>query len=163
VKRLSRRQLAAASAAAVVLVATGLGALRASGYRAVPAARLKTLTPWQYVVVEAVGARIVAPERLAVGPFIDDYCAGLYPEDLRDLKRFLAYVEHLAPLGAGHLRRFSSLGAAAQDQVLSSLETSAIDDLRAGFQALKALVLMDLYRRNESWAAIGYDGPAKGS
>ena len=120
---------------------------------------LEVLSVWQYVVVEAVGARILAPEQASVGTFVDRYCVGLYPEDRRDLQRFLGYVEHVAPLVFGYLSRFSSLSAAGQDKVLSGLEQSTIDDLRAGFQAVKALVMMDFYRREENWASIGYDGP----
>ena len=65
----------------------------------------------------------------------------------------------MAPLGAGHLSRFTELSADAQDAVLSGLEASDIELLRAGFQALKALAMMALYRLPKSWPAIGYDGP----
>jgi len=161
VRKIPRRRLLAYSSAAALLLVAGLGAIRASGYRvsADVAASLRVLRAWHYVVVEAVGSRIMTPLRSSPGRFVDEYCMGLHPDDRRDLLRFLGYIEHVAPLALGHARRFSSLSPAGQDDVLSALETSSLEDVRAGFQALKALVMMECYRRPESWAGIGYDGP----
>jgi hypothetical protein len=162
-RRVSRRRLLAISGSAALLLVAGLGAIRASGYRINDgiARSLKVLSAWQYVVVEAVGLRLLAPERSNVGLFVDEYCVHLRPEDRRDLLRFLGYVEHLSPLSLGYVRRFSSLPVHAQDEVLGALETSSSHDLRAGFQALKALVMMEFYRRPETWTSIGYDGPVR--
>ena len=136
--------------------------MRAAGYE-IPgniASRLRVLAPWQYVVVAAFGARVTSPEAVEVGVFVDDYLAGLPRDDRRDLLRFLAYVEHVAPLGAGQLARFTALDPDAQDVVLLHLESSNVELIRAGFQALKALALMGLYQKDEAWKAIGYGGPA---
>ena len=70
-----------------------------------------------------------------------------------------AYVEHVAPLLQGRLRPFTQLPADAQDRVLRDLESSSSDLLRAGFQALKALAFMALYRREDSWSGLRYPGP----
>lgn len=157
----SRRRVLVTLAAGALVAGTGIARLRASGYRVDPsiARSLKALRAWQYAVVEAVGARILAPENVQIGSFADAYVAELPAEDRRDLQRFLAYVEHLAPLAQGYLRRFTSLSAVAQDEVLAALESSSIADLCAGFQALKSLALMDYYRRPASWSKIGYGGP----
>jgi hypothetical protein len=138
-----------------------VGALRASSYR-IPRdieKRLGTFRPWQFVVVEAVGARVLAPESGEVGLFADQYAAELPERDRDDLKRLLAYLEHIAPIAHGYARRFSSLLPAEQDRVLGALEQSPIGLLRGGFQALKAIAMMAFYRREGAWAAIGYSGP----
>ncbi len=85
------------------------------------------------------------------------------PEKVRtDLGRFLAYLEHVAPIGVGHASRFSRLAAAEQDEVLASLEASSIDLLRAGFDGLKSLVFFGYYRDPRTWRIVGYDGPLVG-
>lgn len=160
-RKLPRRRLLLAIAASGLLAGAGMALIRASGYRLAPevAGSLKALRAWQYLVIEAVGGRILAPERIAIGRHADETISKLPVEERRDITRFITYVEHVAPISLGHFRRFTALSAAAQDQVLQSLESSSIDQLRAGFQALKALALMDFYRRRESWSKIGYDGP----
>jgi hypothetical protein len=67
-----------------------------------------------------------------------------------------------ATIGAGFASRFTRLGPADQDTVLASLEASSIDLLRAGFDGLKALVLMGFYRDARAWSVVGYDGPLVG-
>ncbi len=159
--RISRRRFAAWAAAALVAGGGGLAALRFGG-APVPAdlgRRLRSLQPWQYVVAEAVGGRITHPESTDVGWFVDGYLSALPEADRRDLIRLLTYVEHVAPLLEGRLRRFSQLPAEAQDRVLRGLESSSSDLLRAGFQALKALAFMALYRREDIWPSLGYAGP----
>jgi hypothetical protein len=148
-------------AAGAVAGGVGIGLVRASGYH-VPAdvARgLQTLSPWHYVVIEAFGARVLAPEHADVADFADGFMVGLAADDSDNLLRFVAYLEHIAPLAAGHVSRFSSLSPVEQDDVLRSLEQSNIDLLRAGFQALEALSMMAYYKQPASWKAIGYDGP----
>ncbi len=139
--------------------ALGIGFVRASGYRLPPEIQLGQTKAWHYVVLNAIGARMVAPERVDVGLYADSSLAGFVAADRADFSALLTYVEHIAPFAAGHARRFSSLGPSAQEQVLRSLEQSSVGALRAGFQALKGISMMALYRREESWAAIGYTGP----
>lgn len=160
-KRISRRKFSVWLVAALVVGGSGLAAIRARGVSspAAPNRRLRSLRPWQYAVAQAVGARIIAPESADVGGFVDGYLGDLPAADRRDLIRLLTYVEHVAPLLAGRLRRFTHLPAALQDRVLTSLESSSSDLLRAGFQALKALALMAFYRRENTWADLGYAGP----
>jgi len=80
----------------------------------------------------------------------------------QDLSRFLSFLEHLAPLGSGFASRFTRLSPAAQDQVLEALGTSSIALVRAGFEAVKALVFMGYYRDVRTWPIVGYDGPLVG-
>lgn len=158
---IDRRRFIGWVTAGVVAGGVGIGLVRASGYH-VPAGvarKLQTLSPWHYVVIDAFGSRVLAPEHADVAGFADGYMVGLAATDRDNLLRFVAYLEHIAPLAAGHVSRFSSLGPLAQDDVMRSLQQSHIHLLRAGFQALKALSMMAYYKEPESWKAIGYTGP----
>ena len=160
--RSGRRRFLGWLVAGAMAGSTGLALVRASGYEVAAgvASKLRVLRPWHYVVVRAVGARIVSPHTVDVGLFIDEYLVSVARADRRDVLRFIAYVEHVAPLAYGRGSRYSRLGPEAQDEVLRHLEASSLELIRAGFQALKALALMAAYRQPGSWQKIGYDGPA---
>ncbi len=157
--RADRRHFLRLTSVASLAIGGGIALVRGGGYSLPPGVTLAELAPWQWVVFDAVGARILAPERADVGSFADAYVAGLAPRDRDDLMGLLAYVEHLAPLAAGFGPRFSQLGPEQQDRVLEAIERHPIGLLRAGFQALKALALMAHYRRDSSFSALGYGGP----
>jgi hypothetical protein len=170
--RFGRRSWLRTAIAGGVISAFGgaIALVRTSGYTIDPgaAARLSVFRPWQYAVARAVARRLAAPDRaegvvsaddVGVAEFIDAYLVDV-PGELRgDLFRLLRYVEQLAPLGAGFFHRFTDLGEADQDQVLAGLETSRIDALRAGFQAMKSLVMMGYYRDPRTFGMLGYPGP----
>jgi hypothetical protein len=152
----------AAASGAVAMV-------RTSSYEApsVAATSLRVLAPWQFVVVRAVARRMVAadrgdvlsPDDAAVAEFIDGYLVEMHPSLRRDFLRLLGYTEHVAPLASGHLRRFTELAPRDQDDVLGALESSRFDQLRAGFQALKSIIVMGYYRDPRTFAILGYGGP----
>ena len=77
----------------------------------------------------------------------------------RDLLRFLRFVEQIAPLRCGYLRRFTDLDSVEQDHVLEALAASSIDALRAGFDAMKGLVMLGYYRDARTFRILGYRGP----
>lgn len=161
VARVGRRRFLAWLGGGTVVVGAGLGALRTSGY-SVPAEvkqKLAALEPWQFVVVEAFGRRMLAPHPISIGLYTDQYMRDLAATDRRDVGRFIAYLEHVAPLASGHAHRFTNLPPDAQDRVLEAVETSSVNLLRAGFQALKAMAMMAYFRRPGSWQEIGYSGP----
>jgi hypothetical protein len=168
-----RRLLKAAVAGALLLGAGAAAVVRTRGY-AVPAGRtLVWMSPWQYVVFQNAARRIAAPDRsddasipsaddLDVAGFADGWIARMPAAVRRDLGRFLAYLEHLAPVGSGYASRFTRLAPADQDRVLAGVEASSNDQLRAGFDGLKSLVFMGYYRDARTWRVIGYDGPRVG-
>jgi hypothetical protein len=168
-----RGLLKAAVAAALVIGGSAIALLRTRGY-ALPVGRtLNVLEPWQFVVVQHSARRIVAPDRegdssiptaddLDVASFVDGWMARMPARTRRDLGRFLAYVEHVAPIGVGFVARFTRLSAKDQDRVLASTESSSSDLLRAGFDGLRSLVLLGYYRDPRTWHVVGYDGPLVG-
>jgi hypothetical protein len=170
----SRRRLLEGALAALLLVGGAVAAgLRTRDY-SVPAGRkLAVLTAWQWVVVRHAAARIAAPDEIAsaslptshdldVAGFVDGWLGRMNAGVVRDFARFLAYLEHFAPLACGLLPRFTKLTLPQQDRVLASLEASRSDALRAGFEGLKALVFMGYYRDPRTWNTLGYDGPFVG-
>ncbi len=168
-----RRLLKAAVAGALLLGAGAAAVVRTRGY-AVPAGRtLAWMSPWQFVVFQHAARRIAAPDRpddatipspddVDAAGFADGWIARMPAAVRRDLGRFLAYLEHLAPVGSGYASRFTRLAPAEQDRVLAGLEASSSDQLRAGFEGIKSLVFMGYYRDARTWALIRYDGPIQG-
>lgn len=156
---------AAAASGAIALAAGVLARVRTQGYD-VPG-RLVGLAPWQYVVVQHLARRVcaadepgvVGPDDTDVAGFVDSYAAKMPPKLLRDLGRFLGFVEQLAPAMIGSASRFTRLSPADQDRVLASLESSASDLLRGGFDAVKSLLFMGYYRDPRTWSILGYSGP----
>ena len=168
-----RRLIEAAAATALVLAGSVVAVARTRGYSLRTGRKLAVLSPWQFVVIEHAARRVAAPDRegdasipsadeLDVAAFVDDWTARLPETMRRDLGRFLAYVEHIAPLRAGFVTRFTRLEAAGQDRVLAALEASSSDLLRAGFDGLRALVFLGYYRDPRTWRIVGYDGPLVG-
>jgi Gluconate 2-dehydrogenase subunit 3 len=156
---------------ALALAGSAVAFVRTRGY-ALPSGHLglEELDTWEFAVVRAAALRIAAPDRegdaaipsadeVDVAGFVDRYAARMPRATRRDLSRFLAYVEHVAPALSGHAARFTRLGASEQDKVLSGLEASDSMLLRGGFAGLKSLVFMGYYRDARTWPIVGYKGP----
>ncbi|MBX3186930.1 MAG: gluconate 2-dehydrogenase subunit 3 family protein [Labilithrix sp.] len=166
--RLPRRKVlkAAIGLGALGLAGSVIGVLRSRGYDAARP-KLVGLEPWQFVVVEHLARRVcaadapgvVTPDDADVAGFVDAYVAKMPRRMRRDLGRFLGVVEQVAPAFSGFASRFSRLAPSDQDRVLASLESSASDLLRGGFEGIKALLFMGYYRDARTWRVIGYDGP----
>lgn len=165
-----RRALELLGGTLVVGAGVVLAALRTSGYAIPPGRRLAGFSGWQFVVVQHAARRIAAPDDpantsipspddLDVAGFVDTWVSQMDRRVRRDFGRFLAYLEHVAPVAGGFASRFTRLEAAEQDRVLRGVEGSSSSLLRAGFEGLKSLVFMGYYRSPRTWALIGYDGP----
>jgi hypothetical protein len=172
-RRLSRRRFFEGLAGAVLVLGGVTAAFRTRGYAVEPGRRLLTMSSWQFVVVQHAARRIAAPDRdgdasiptaddVDVAGFVDGWLGRMGSGVRRDFGRFVAYVEHVAPLREGLAARFSRLPAADQDRVLAAIEASSSDLLRAGFDGLKSLCLMGYYRDPRAWSVVSYDGPLVG-
>ncbi len=168
--RISRRRALgwAVIFGAFAAAGTLLTKARTSGYAPRPTSSGAFL-PWQYALVQAASRRIAladqagvpTPDEVGVADFMDRYVAEM-PAHLRtDLAQLFAYIEHIAPLRSGFVRRFTELGAPEQDKVLAQLESADETLLRGGFAGLKALVFMGYYRDPRTWKIMAYDGPTK--
>jgi len=171
VAKVSRRRLVKAAVASAILggVASIIGVVRQSGY-APPPAPLASLSPAEYATVQHLARRVcaadapgvVTPDETDVAGFVDAYIAKMPRRLKRDLLRFLAFIEQVAPPLTGRSSRFTRLAPEGQDAVLASLEAHSSDLLRGGFDGLKALLFMGYYRDARTWGVIGYDGPLLG-
>ncbi|HEX3771400.1 MAG TPA: gluconate 2-dehydrogenase subunit 3 family protein [Polyangiaceae bacterium] len=169
--RFGRRRLLKIAGGAALAAAGAVALVRTSGYPA-PPRRLASLSASQYAVAQHAARRITAPDRadssiptaddLDVAGFIDAWLPRMRAPVRRDFGRFLAFIEHLAPIQAGYAARFTRLDPADQDRVLQGIEASSSELLRAGFDGLKSLCFMGYYRDPRAWAIAGYDGPLVG-
>lgn len=167
---ISRRRLLVWGAAFGALAFAGglVARVRVGGYTPSPTA-LRSLEPWQYAFVASAARRIaradregvVSADEVDVAGFIDGYVSEMAPAVRADLKNLFAYIEHIAPLRSGHLKRFTELTGEAQDDVLKHLEQADETLLRGGFAGLKSLAFMGYYRDPRTWSILNYDGPTK--
>lgn len=173
-KTLSRRRWLLASVAfgAIALTSSGVALVRTGGYEVDEArtGKLIALLPWEFLVVDHIASRMVAPDLpgdpaivsardAKVAEFIDGYLVGMSKSMRGDLLKMIGYIEHLAPLALGYAHRFTKLDEGAQDEVLASLQSSRLSLLRAGFEGMKSLVMMGYYRDPRAFRLLGYRGP----
>jgi hypothetical protein len=102
---------------------------------------------------------VVTPDEVGVAAFVESYIATMPVRLRRDFRRFLRFVEQVAPLGAGFASRFTKLAPEGQDKVLASLEAHRNELIRGGFDAVKAALFMGYYRDPRTWSILGYEGP----
>ncbi len=126
--------------------------------------RLRTLTPKQFVILSAVADRILdgcrpTARQAGVVLWLDAYLASMDPAMFRELGQLLLLLEHGPILFADGLGRFTDLPAAAQDRCLAGWERSRFVVKRAGFSALKSLVMLGYYRDERTFGALRYHGP----
>lgn len=153
-------------------VALGLGGLFAwhtTGYELAEsvARRLRSLTPKEYLVVQAAAARILRSDReedptaddVEAALFVDGFVDGLDTAQRDDFKKLLQLLEHGLPFASGHVTRFTRLDAESQDEVLDGMRTSSIALVRGAFDSLKSLCAMAYWRDPRTWRALSYDGP----
>jgi D-cysteine desulfhydrase len=140
-----------------------------SGYHLDPAtaARLKALTPKEYLILEAIVRRMLAPDRpdapsaevVGAAQFADAYLARLDAGSRADVRALLHLVEHgSGPFRLG-LTRFSRMSPEEQDATLADWEHSRLAIRRRGFQAMKMLAMLGYWRADVTWPLIGYTGP----
>lgn len=127
------------------------------------AARLRCLSPKEFLVLLAAAARVLdgvepAPAPVAdVALWVDAYVARLDPGLREDVRGLLELLEH-SPLLSGHAAPFTALPPAAQDRVLRDWEQSSLALRRQGFQAIKSMCCLGYYQDPRSFASIGYGG-----
>ena len=167
---ISRRGFVRAGlAGAVVLGGAAVIGRQLRGYAVDPAtaARLRVLSPKEYLVMQAVARRVLAPDAadapsadaVDTALAVDAYVAKLPRSIQQEIAALLQLVEH----GSGWLRlrasRFTRMTAAEQDATLRDWESSSLTLRRRGFQGLRTLAFVGYWRDDRTWSVIGYTGP----
>ncbi len=164
-----RRFLRSSLLSTALLGAAALVGRQLSGYRldAATTAKLRALSPKQFLVMAAVARRICAsddPEAPSSDDtecalFIDSYVARLEPGLRKDVCALIELVEHGAGPLCGVASRFTHMSAAAQDATLDAWAHGRLAVQRQGFQALRSLAFMGYWRDVRTWPLLGYSGP----
>ena len=170
--RVSRRALLRGAGLGILALGGVAAVVRTSGYE-LPAhrrGRLRVLNAAQFTILTAIAGRICeadgsdAPsiEETDVVGFVDEFAISMPEKTRSDLLLFLTVIEHVGPLLAKRLARFTALEPNSQDAVLAVIEANDNGLLRGGFAGLKALIFMGYYRDPRTWSLLGYDGPTIG-
>ncbi len=140
-----------------------------SGYHLDPttASRLRALSPKEYLVMQAVARRVLAPDAadapsadsVDVAGAVDVYVAKLPAAVQRDVRALLQLVEHGSSLFRGGATRFTRLSPEEQDATLADWQRSSLLVRRRGFQALRTLAFVGYFRDERTWPLLGYTGP----
>lgn len=109
--------------------------------------------------IPSAEAGLPDPVRLGVIERIGRLLARAHREEQDQLRLLLLLFERLPPLFAGTLQRFTEMSPEDQAAYLAGWGKSRLLFRRIAFQALKDLVMLTYYSRDEVWGAIGYDGP----
>ncbi len=149
--------------------ALGLGGLtlgQAVGYGLPDGVAPVALSAKEWLVLEAVARRILdgLDERAApdAAVYVDGWLARQAPWVRQEVRGLLHLFEASPPWFTLRLSRFTRLDPAEQDRYLRAWQTSSSGLVRQGFLALKGLCVMGGWRRPESFALCGYDGPLPG-
>ena len=164
---MTRRSFVGGALAALVLGRAAWGASRL-GRPAAPASELRFLTSEEARLLRALARRLVGRQNIEAAGVIErvDQELALSSSSLQGRFRALLSVlgsRWAALLTAVSWRPFVELTPEQQDRFLRSWMRSRIGDQRAGFTALKRIVLMAYYSHPQSWEAIGYRGPWLGA
>lgn len=128
-----------------------------------PTGPLLALTPETFNVMAAIARRVVtAPgaDPVAIAHTIDASLARATVEARNDLLGVLRLFDS-AVVGAldGRLGPFTTLSDAEQDRALVAWRDSRLVLLRGAYKALKNLAATSHYRKEATWASVGYPGP----
>lgn len=164
-----RRFLRAGLVGGALLAGAAVVGRQLSGYHvdAATAQRLRVLSPKEYLVLQAVARRVVAPDgpdaptadQVDAALAADAYLAKLPPWVQRDVAALLQLVEHGSSLFRFRGTRFTHMSAAEQDATLQDWARSSLTVRRQGFQALRTLSFLGYWRDDRTWPLIGYSGP----
>jgi len=160
-----RRFLRTSLLGAAALGLAGVVGRHLSGYSldGATAARLRVLSPKEYLILSAIARRVLAsdgpdaPEADLVEAALhaDAYLEKVPRALTGDVRSLLQLFEHTATAGS----RFTHLPPERQDAVLLAWQSSRFALKRQGFQALRTLCFMGYYRDPRTWPLLGYSGP----
>src|ERR1700687_1150309 len=132
---------------------------------------LKVLDEVELAVLSAIATRVIparagmpSTEDLGLALRADLVLSQVDPSAAKEVKQLLKLFENALTgyLFGAHVRPFTRMPEAEQDQVLHESQTSRLMVRRTGFQALRTLITAAYYGSPETWSATGYPGPPAG-
>jgi hypothetical protein len=165
----TRRTVLLGGFGAGVFVAAASGwAWLSVGYSLPPGTVAVALSEKELAVVCALTETLVPGEdgmpngiALGVPQRVDEEVWAASPKIQSDLKAALLLLEHAPPL-VGFASRFTHLDVDARRACLRAMLAADKEVLVEAATALKQMIHLFTYARDEAWPAIGYDGPRVG-
>ncbi len=162
---LTRRTALFGLGGALVLACGGALGRLATGYSLPPGDAPIGLSEKELAIVRAIVEALCPAEpdlpgglELGVHQRIDEEVWSMAP-DLADDVRSAVNVIEMLPLVAGFGGRFTHLPVERRLEAFSWMLASGPRAVGQAASALKQMCSLFLYTREETWAAIGYDGP----
>ena len=129
-----------------------------------PTAPLKALDRKTFNVMAAIAARVVTvpgADPVAIAHTIDGALAFAVPEARHDIVQVLGLFDNalIGLLIEGQPHPFTRLDGPAQDAALLAWRDSPLVLIRGAYRALKNLCTTSFYRKESTWALVGYPGP----
>ncbi len=145
---LGRRHVIAAMAAVPVAGTIGIGATVWSWWDRAPGEGLKSLSPDEYQIVQALAEAWMPPggepalsgAEANLGAFFDDLVYGMQESSRAELKMLLHIVDNLAR--PTHLRAFRHLALQTRTQLIRDWMESPIELVRLAITATLVLIAM---------------------
>lgn len=130
-----------------------------------PTVPLLALESGAFQVLVALAERVVTvkgADAVAIAHGVDRILSSALPETQQGINQLLGLFENALPglLLDGRLRPFTCLSADAREAVIESWRTSRITLRRAGYQALRRLILIAYYVEESSWGPVDYHPPS---
>jgi hypothetical protein len=148
-----------------VLAAGGAGlALYPARSLYAPTRALAVFNARQFNVLAAIAARVVtAPgaDPVAIAQTIDGALARAVPEAQADLRQVFDLFENglIGLVLDFRPKPFTQLAPEAQDRALLAWRDSRLTLRRGAYKAIKNLCVTSYYRKDATWAQVGYPGP----
>lgn len=117
----------------------------------------KTLAAFSAAVLPGLGPSV--PPVTAVPHRIDREISQWTPKNQSQVKSLLALIENGTRYFFFSWRPFSELALRERQDYLHEWENSRLAFRRQAFQALRMMAFFYFYSQDETWKAIGYDGP----
>lgn len=131
---------------------------RPAGLTVLDAPQFRTLAAFSQAILPGGGTD---PAIAAVPYRIDQEIRFWSAKNQAQVQSLLALIEHGTRYFVFSWRSFNALSLAERRAYLRGWESSWFAFRRQAFQALRMMVFFYYYSQDETWKAIGYDGPWK--
>jgi hypothetical protein len=104
-------------------------------------------------------AGLPEPSGLGLAYDIDSFIANVSQESQQQLKQLLNLFEDFTFIFNGSFKKFTAMSLPEKQQYLDSWRNSSLEFRQMAYSALKMVVMLLYYSKDETWSKIGYSGP----